>query len=182
MKEVEELWGIPVVKLAEYGKKYKWLSVLIYIINVVSMLLAVYLMYINGSSFQVYIFVLVLICIVVIAWFNVVLSPNRWAAYRFYKIHYNDKVERKTYNVTAEQLYNVLYCSKYRRLKLGKSLDYYKDLMLSACCEDSTYSAKFMKYIDKYADESGNLSLIICRNGRKLFFINFVEEESNKDE
>ena len=75
------------------------------------------------------------------------------------------------------------------RLKKNCSYENYKELILSACCENIKYSKSLMKYLKKYEDESGNLTCIIIEKGKKQYFIDFkhdscdssaeVDEETN---
>ena len=71
-----------------------------------------------------------------------------------------------------------MYCLGCKRLKDNKSLDDYKDLLLSTICEDNIYAKKVMKYLSKYEDENGNISCSILAVRNKLYFIDFVDAES----
>lgn len=188
LNNLEELWGVPVVKLKDYSRRYRLYSSLIFLVDAVAMSILVYFMYKYGTSFYVYTIVIVLLCLLCSLWLNVMLNPARMACYKFYRRNRNRPVRKVTFELTAENLYNILYCIGFKRLKLGKSVSAYKELFLSACSEDYYYSGKLTKYMMRYEvkdiEESKDcyITAYIMEKGKKLYFIDFIsDEKENKD-
>lgn len=182
MQSINELWGIPIVKIKEYGKRYRLLSSIIIFIDALVTIILLTMMYFKGVSLQVYFFIMVLLCIFVTLWLNTYLNPVKWEAYKFYNKFKRCICDEYRYKVDSNQLYNVLYCSGYKRLKLDKDLDFYKELIVSACCEDYIYAKRVMKYLDKYKCTDSNMSesnlfIQVINKGKKTYFINFLKED-----
>lgn len=179
LKENQTLWGIPVVHLKEHSKKYRLYSSILYLLDIVLVIALTLILYYTNVSYNTYGFIIVAICLAFhfISYYK--LNPEKWEAFKFYKKYSEFKVLTKTYSLDENKLYSLLYCIGYKRLKQNRSFDEYKELILSACCENCAYSKSLMKYMKKYESESGNLSCLIIEKGKKQFFIDFVNEEDN---
>lgn len=181
LKEMSELWGTSTIKLKDYASKYRCALIGFYILDIVIMIVLVSLMYNQGSPFSTYIFVLVIVCLLFTLISNLWLNPDKWLAYKFYRRHANDTVVLKTYSLDSSSLYNILYCTGFKRVKLDKSVEFYKELFISACCEDSKYSHLLMKYMKKYeCDYESATQVYIIQTSNKSYFINFKED--NKED
>ena len=179
LEDLSQIWGISVVSLKEYSKSYRIKSILLYLLDILVMSSLVFIMYKQGSNFQVYIFVLILVCIVFTLWLNTVLNPNKWQAFKFYKRNRKHKVNILKININDDTLYNVLYCVGYKRLKLNKGLDFYKELILVNCCENYRNSKKVLKYLQKYISDDGDTSIYTLEvNGKDTYFIGFIEDNT----
>lgn len=181
LKDSLTLWGISTLHLKEYSKKYKlWVS-LLYIADILAVIILTKLMFEYGASFEDYGFILVGTCVVfhfiIFTFFN----QEKWEAFKFFRKNENNKVVVKKYDVDEEKLYSVLYCTGYKRLRQNRSLDFYKELILSACCENIKYSKSIMKYLKKYENESGNLTCYIISKRNRDYFIDFVAESNEED-
>ena len=181
LKDCKELWGIPIIHLKEHSKKYKMYACLLYFLDVVLMFGLTAFMFINGVDYNTYGFVLVSVCIMFHFIMYAKLNPEKWEAFQFYKKHISCDVREVTYDVDENKLYSVLYCTGYKRLKQNGTVDKYKELMLSACCENVKYSSSIMKFMKKYESESGNLTCFIIQKGKKQFFIDFKQSEVIED-
>jgi hypothetical protein len=180
LKELGILWGNPVIKLRDYAKKYRVLSILLYAIDVVALSILTALMYKQGSSFQTYMFIIVLFVVIFSLIFNMYLNTNKWAAFKFYKRHQHDKVTVKKYKVDASNLYSVIYCMNYRRLKQDKDYEDYLEMIENACNEDCSFAKSVMKYLRKYEDEeTGNLEVYTITKGKHQYFVGYVSEAEN---
>jgi hypothetical protein len=179
LKENQTLWGIPVVHLKEHSKKYRLYSSILYVLDIILVVILTLLMYYTNISYSAYGFVIVAICLLFhfISYYK--LNPEKWEAFKFYKKYSECKIITKTYALDENKLYSLLYCIGYKRLKQNRSFDEYKELILSACCENCAYSKSLMKYMKKYESESGNLSCLIIKKGKKQYFIDFVNDENN---
>lgn len=178
LKELSELWGIPTVRLLNYGKKYRLLSSALYIGDIVLMLLCVSLLYKNGSSFHAYIIILVLICVFVNLWFNYLLSPEKWLAYKFYNKYKDHEVEIKSYDLNETNVASILYCLGDLRAKTGKE-GYFKEKVLSLCGSSRKFPKRVMKYISKYISECG-CKIYVLTDGKSEYFVGFVNEEEKE--
>lgn len=181
LKDCQELWGIPIVHLKEHSKKYRIYSFLLYFLDIVLMFGLTAFMYTRGVDYNTYGFVLVSVCIMFHFIIYSKLNPEKWEAFQFYKKHINCEVKEVTYEVDENKLYSVLYCTGYKRLKQNGTIDNYKELILSACCENIKYAPSIMKYIKKYESKSGNLTCIIIQKGKKQYFIDFKQIGENDD-
>lgn len=176
LKESQTLWGIPIVHLREYSKKYRLLTLLLYLFDIIVVVGLTYYMYNKQVSYNTYGFVIVGVCLGVHFITYSFLNPEKWEAFKFYKRHLNDKLIKKTYSVDETRLYSVLYCIAYKRLRQGKSIETYKEFMLSACCENVSNSKSIMKYLRKYEAIDGNLTCYIIQHGKKEFFVGFPND------
>lgn len=177
LNEINSLWGINIIHLKEYSKKYRLYMSLIYLLDVIIVIgltLMMYKLHINYNTFG---FIILTLCIGVhyITWKY--LSLEKWESFKFYKKYSRYTIIEKTYKVDENILYSVLYCASYKRLKQNKELKDYKEYMLNACCENVSYSKKIMKYLSKYEDNDGNLKCKIIARGKTQFFIDFVDDE-----
>jgi hypothetical protein len=135
-------------------------------------------MYSHNISYNTYGFVLVTICLFIHFISYAKLNPDKWEAFRFYKRNSGYSIIEKSYAVDEQKLYSILYCMGYKRLKQNCSFNEYKESILSACCENTKNSYRFMKYVEKYENESGNLICFIIEKGKKKFFIDFKYEDT----
>lgn len=182
LKEINTLWGNPVIKLREYAKKYRVYSVMLYILDIILLAILTAIMYKQGSNFQVYMFVMVMFVLIFSLIFSTFLNTNKWSAFKFWKRYKNNKVVIKKYKVDAKQLYAVIYCMNYKRLKQDKEFTDYLDMILNACNEDSIYAKTVMKYLSKYEDEeTGNLEVYTVKSGNKYLFIDYKNNNESED-
>ena len=179
LKENQTLWGIPVVHLKEHSKKYRLYSTILYALDLILVVILTLLLYYTNVSYSTYGFVIVVICLLFhfVSYYK--LNPDKWEAFKFYKKYSDCKILIKSYALDENKLYSLLYCIGYKRLKQNRSFDDYKELILSVCCENCSYSKSIMKYMKKYESESGNLSCLIIEKGKKQYFIDFVNDENN---
>lgn len=178
LNKSQTLWGIPIVHLKEHSKKYRVYSLILYTLDILLVIGLTAYMYYNNIDYNTYGFVLVSICLLFHFITYSKLNPEKWEAFQFYKKHSSYEIKEKTYSVDENKLYSILYCTGYKRLKQNRTFDEYKELILSACCENIKYSHSIMKYIKKYENESGNLTCIIIEKGKKQYFIDFKQEDT----
>lgn len=179
LKDNQTLWGIPVVHLKEHSKKYRLYSTILYILDIILVVALTLLLYYTNVSYNTYGFIIVAVCLLFhfVSYYK--LNPEKWEAFKFYKKYSDCKIIVKSYALDENKLYSLLYCIGYKRLKQNRSFDEYKELILSACCENCSYSKSLMKYMKKYESESGNLSCLIIEKRKKQYFIDFVNDENN---
>ena len=182
LKELGTLWGNPIVKLKGYAKKYRIGSIFLYVLDVFILGVLTFIMYKQRSTFNIYMFVMVMFAILFTIIFNLYLDTNQWEAFKFYKKHANNKIEIKKYKVDAGNLYSIIYCMNYKRLKQDKEYEDYLETIINACNEDWTFSKSLMKYMEKYEDaETGNLEVYTIKKGKKTYFIDYVETIKDKN-
>lgn len=181
LKDSQTLWGIPIVHLKEHSKKYRIYSLFLYTLDILLILGLTAYMYYNSINYNAYGFVLVSICLLFHFISYSKLNPEKWEAFKFYKKHSAYEIVEKSYTVDENNLYSILYCTGYKRLKQNRTFNEYKELMLSSCCENIKYSHSIMKYIKKYESDSGNLTCIIIEKGKKQYFIDFKQENIDEE-
>jgi hypothetical protein len=179
LRERKTIWGIPIVHLKEYSKKYKFWALLLLVLDVIVIFSITSFLYYNNLSYETYGFTIVGTCLAFHFIFYNVLSVEKWEAFKFYNNFKDFKVVQKSYKVNTINLYSVLYCTGYKRLKQNKTFEEYKEQLCNACCESTFYAKDIMKYLKKYEDESGNLTCFIITKGKKAYFVDFM---SNTDE
>lgn len=172
LKDRDTLWGNSIQSLKAYSKKYRLTAFFIYLFDILMVIGAVFFMYCNRSSVQVYIVIMISITLIVVLSIYAFLNVQQWQAYKFYRKYQNKDIHKLVVNVDAEKLYSIIYLMNYKRLKEGKSIEEYKELILSACCEDKINAKKFYQNIKKYEDnENGTLQLYVIDK----YFIDFTE-------
>lgn len=184
LKEWKELWGIPLEDIKRQGIKYKIYSLFVYILDIMMILICGAYMYRKGSSFNICVFVTILITLVSFMLLNIVVNPEKWRAYLFYKKYKNLKVIETTLYLQVDNMKSILYCSNYKRKKLNGSISDYKELMLSACREDSIFAKRLGNLLSKFIVNEDNMIEIdtyLVKKGRKYFLIGFKDEEDTKE-
>ena len=176
-----EIWGIPIARINEYNKKYKFFTALMYIIDILVMFIGVTLMFYSGLGFQFYIGFLVIVCLIVTLAFNYILNSDTCITSKFYKKYGNLDVDTQTYKLDSQILYNVLYCIGYKRLKPNRSLDIYFEMLNEACCDNPKNAFTVLKYLRKYEDKDGNYDLYIARSKNKGAYIGICPTNTNID-
>lgn len=186
LKNVETLWGTPIVHLKEHSKRYRLYLTVLYLCDIFAVVGLTAFLYLNHIDYSAYGFIIVAVALLVHFISYTSLNPDKWEAFKFYRSHQNLNVIEKTYKVNDVNLYSILYCIGYKRLKQDKTLEEYKESLLSACCENINCAKSIMKYIKKYEDESGNLTCYIIQKGKKQYFIDFkqnnITDGGNNDE
>lgn len=185
LKDLGTLWGNPVIKLKEYAKKYRVGSTILYLLDVIIFGVLLFFMYTQGTSFKIYMFVMVMFVCIFTMVFNLYLNTAKWSAFKFYRKYKNSKLKVKKYKVTAKNLYTIIYCTNYKRLKQDKEYEDYLEMIINACNEDMYYSKNIMKYLSRYEDEeTGNLEVYVIERGKHIYFIDYVkstEKEGNEE-
>lgn len=184
LKDIDTLWGIPVVHLKEYSKKYRFWMSIVYLVDIALIFGLTAFMFYANVQYSVHGYVVVILALLVqfVAYFF--LSLEKWEAFKFYKKHSKCNIYEKTYKISADQFYSILYCVGYKRLKEGKTIDDYKELCLSACCENVKYAKSIGKYLRKYEDDSGDIPCVVMHKGKAQYLIDFgelVKGEGNED-
>lgn len=179
LRDLQKLWGIPIVYLRECSKRYRVFSIILYSFDIVLVVALTALMYSYNINYNIYGVVLVTICLFVHFISYAKLNPDKWEAFRFYKRNSDCSIVEKSYAVDEQKLYSILNHMGYKKLKKNCSFEEYKESILSACCENTKNSYRFMKYVKKYENESGNLICLIIEKGKKKFFIDFKCEDTD---
>ena len=173
------IFGMKIQYLKEQCKRYRLYSCLLYVLDIIAFFLLCYLMYMENTSPQGFVIVLLLTAFAFNFVYTQVLNPHKWQTYKFYLKHKNHTVTIKNYDLDAKTMYALLYCLGCKRLKDNKSFDEYKELLLSFICEDNIYAKKLMKFLSKYESETGMTKCSIMVYKNKTYFIDFVEEENS---
>lgn len=180
LKEFKELWGIPLEEIKKQGKKYKIYSWLVYVIDFTMMIICGIYMFKNGSSFSNCVFATIFITLLSFMLLNIVINPERWRAYLFYKKHKSLKVVEMSLFLKADNMRSILYCSNYKRKKLNGSILDYKEFMLSACCEDSIFSRRLGTLLSKFTvndEDMTEIKAYMLQKGKKYFLVGFKDED-----
>lgn len=180
LKDSKTIWGMPVSVLKKHSMKYRLLLSMLYLADFSVILCITAFLYYNGISYKAYGFVVVIVAIFFHFILYSCLHPEKWMAFKFYKKYSDCEIVERRYEVDASQMHSVLYCAGYKRLRSVKQVAAYKEMFLSACCEDIKFSSSLLKYLEEYASESGSLICCIISKGKKQYFIDFKEEVENE--
>lgn len=173
LSDMNELWGIPIVYLKEYSKKYKFYAGVVYLIDALVIIGMTSFMYVNNISYNAYGFLIVVSAIFVYMGLSKFLNMDNWLVFKFYKKNIRGSIREVHYNLDADVLYSILYCVGYKRLKSNRSIQEYQELIRGACCENCKYSSKLMDYLKKYEDSSGTVTCYILTRKNCEYFIDF---------
>lgn len=177
LEDYETVWGTPIDTLKEYSKKYRFWSSIIYLADVIVILAVTAYMFYAGVSYNAYGFVVVLVAIFVHFISLNCLNLDRWMAFKFYRRNKDKAITKHKLDLNEDTLYSVLYCAGCKRLKQGRTLAEYIELMRSSCCEDSKFAKKVIPYLMKYEASSGSLGMCCVTRGSYCSFIDFEESE-----
>lgn len=176
LKEEKEIWGIPTDELRKQGRKYRIYSGVVYILDIISMIVCGVYMYRNGAQFNTCVMVTIAITLLSVMLVNVVVNPEKWRAYLFYKKHKRQEVIKMKLYLKPENMSSILYCAGYKRKKEDGTMQEYQELMLSACCEDSVYAKRLGSFLHKFTTKVDDLEECKARfvvNGKKYYLIGF---------
>lgn len=181
LREFSELWGIPLDEIRKQGRKYRIYSSIIYVVDFILVIISGIYMFRKGSSFSNCVLATVFITLLCFMILNLVINPVKWRAYLFYRKHKNCSVKEVPLYLKVDNMRSILYCSNYKRKKLNGTIPIYKELMLSACCEDSVYSKRLGKLLVKFkesTDGTEEVKAFLLRRGRRTFLIGFKDDIS----
>lgn len=180
LKDKDTLWGTPVTQLKQFSRRYKLIMFCVYAADILLIFLLTWLMFIKGVDYKAYGFMIVCLSLLIYMAGNTFANPDHWQAFNFYKKRANAQVQTGFYKLDTDSLYRVLYCSSYKRLKSGKTLEEYMEACLNACSENWVYSRKIMKFLEGYASEEGTEVEFVTWHG-KNYFIGFKAKEVVED-
>lgn len=177
LSETHTIWGIPVSSLKERAKVYKrWIAVMYGFDILVISIITAYL-FRRAQSFWWYALAIVIFAVLCNIVITVVSNASKYEAFKFYRKMRNCTVEECQYSITVEQLYSVLYCMGYKRLKPERSFHEYCEAIFSMCCEDAYNSKKVMKYLDKYKvtdDGAITLKCLILKHRKRYYLVDIL--------
>ena len=185
LKDFKELWGIPLDEIKRQGKKYKIYSVIVYALDIILILLCGIFMFKRGSSFNTCIFATVCVTILSFLVLNIVINPEKWRAYLFYKKYKSYDVITMSLYLHEDNMKSILYCSNYKRKKSKSTVSDYKEMMISACCEDSVYAKRLGKLLSKFTVNDEGMSEVktyMLKKGKNFYLIGFCEEVTETQE
>ena len=184
LKEFNNLWGIPLDEVRKQGRKYKTYSWIIYVLDILMTIGCGIYMFKTGASFNICVFITILITLVSFMMLNVVINPEKWRAYLFYKKHKRQEVVEMTLFVKEDNMKSMLYCSNYKRKKLKGTISDFQELMLSACREDSIFAKRLGNLLYKFTvNEDGmtEIKAYMLKRGKKYFLLSFDDEDSKEN-
>lgn len=172
VKDVESIFGISTNMVDKYGKSYIKMRLLTIIIDL-GLLWVLILATGNDLNDKLFKYLLVGVVIAIIV--NIIVSTftntDYYSVYKFYRKYKKRKVEQLGYNVTTDNLFSILFCTGYMKVKPDQSRDVYIEAIRNACCMNTKYSRRIMKYMSKYEDcENPNLTCQVIK-GRKNMIV-----------
>ena len=184
------LWRNTILELKQENKKYIKNTIFIYIMDIIITAILMYSMCVKGSAFQSYLFILVFVSLILTMWMNAFINPAKRDVYKFYKRFNALDLENTVYYITAQNLYNILYCSCCKRLESDRTLESYFDLLIANCNEDIGISSTFMKYFlnskiqtnDPSTENTKKVTITTLKRKNKVYFIDYTIEEANQEE
>lgn len=188
LSEVSTIWGIPVSIIKERAKIYKKWIALMYVFDIVIVSIVTMLLFQNGMGFHWYVAIIVLFVLLCNMIITSVSNVLKYEAFKFFRYNKKCNVIEKQFSISNEQLYSVLYCVGYKRLKVSKTSHEYCDSLCSLCCEDAYNAKKIMKYLNKYEvkdTDSDNITLrcYVLKRCRKNYLVDitFCTDEDSKE-
>ena len=190
LNDVSSIWGIPISSIKERAKIYKKWVTLMYLFDIVIVSIVTMLLFQNGMGFQWYVAIIVVFAILCNVIITSVSNVSKYEAFKFFKSNRNCNVVEKQFSISNEQLYSVLYCVGYKRLKVSKTSHEYCDSLCSLCCEDKYNAKKIMKFLNKYEvsdDSSENITLkcYAIKRGRTEYLVDITfctDEDTDYEE
>lgn len=183
LDEVKNIWGIPIDTLKSFNKKYLRSLVVSYVIDIVVFTILVILMIKQKVGAESYFICCLVVCFAFTMYSNTLIDKDKAEACRFYRRHRKSKVEEAYYDLDANKLYSILYCSGCKRVKEDKALSYYYEIVASQCLADYNNCKRVMKYMSRYEVEEpteNSICLNIVRGTRKVYFVNVKEDSINE--
>lgn len=178
LKEIDTIWGTTVSSLKDYAKKYKIAQSIMWGGDIFLVLILSWILATLNAPVSVWFLSLSIVCLLFYALLLTFINPNKYNTFKFFKRNRNHLLVEKKYNIDEKKLFSVLYCTVHsKRVKTNKDMDYYMNLALNYCAEDCSFSCKFMKYLSKYEDIDGSVSVYVLEKGRKSYFIDFVSSD-----
>lgn len=176
LKDSKSIFGIDTDTIRSGSKTYTIGVSVSVIIDIVLMCVG---MVIVGMNAQVSTYFL--LCVILAILTNLSISFFTKSDYRqvfsFYKKNKNRLCEEKNYDVTNENLFAVLFCTGYTKVKPNQSRDTYIECMRSACCLNAKYSKRIMRYLSKYEVENGGTLKCLVLPDRKQKLVEIIEED-----
>lgn len=181
LKDINEIWGIPISEIKRLGKRYKLISVCIYLFDMLLIVLSSVYMFYAGSAVNNYMFIVICASLLSVLMLNIIGNPEKCRSYIFYKKNKSLKIEVLTLYVGLYNMESILYCSNYKRLKKKDSIKDYEELMLSACREDSIFSKRIGNLLSKFtentSDDMFEIKAKFIVRGKKYYLIGFESDE-----
>ena len=174
LKDSATIWGIPISVIKEQAKLYKKWVAFMYILDIVILSIVTMLLFNSGLGFSWYIGVIIVFTLLCNLIITQVSNASKYEAFKFFKANRNLNITEKQFSILDEQLYSVLYCLGYHRLKQNKSLADYCESVFSLCCEDKYNAKRVMKYLNKYLakdDENVTLKCKIVTKGKVEYLV-----------
>lgn len=181
LKDSKELWGIPIETIRQLGKKYRVYCFIVYSLDVLLMLFAGIYMFNNGSDFNTCVFATIFISLLSFMILNIIINPEKWRAYLFYKKYRSLKVEEYTLYLNANNIKSILYCVNYKRKKENGTMLEYKDLLLSACREDSIFAKRIGVLLSRFTkneEDKEEMVVYMLNKGKKYFLVGIKDDSS----
>lgn len=162
LKNVQEIWGIPISIIQERTKIYRRWVMCVYLIN----LIFVSVITIALSNFNSPLWLYTLVVLILVLASNIIIETvsraSNYEAFKFYRRLDETEVHEKQYSITREQLYSILYCLHYKRLNPDSDMLGYCDSLFILCYEDKYNAKKIMKYLSKYEAHNDEVVTLRC--------------------
>lgn len=188
LKDFNNIWGIPLDEVRKQGRRYKTYQWIIYILDILMTVVCGIYMFKTGASFNICVFITILITLVVFMMLSVIINPEKWRAYLFYRKNKRQEVVEMTLFVKEDNMKSMLYCSNYKRKNLKGTISDFQEVMLSACREDSIFAKRLGNLLSKFTvndDGMVEIKAYMLKKGRKYFLLSFDDEdvkESSEEE
>lgn len=161
LKDTDSIFGVSMNIVKTYAIRYRIAVSLCILLDIIVVVVACVLLYARGTpsyALEICFAVAILTNFLIFACTKSELSE----VFIFYLKNKSKNTEVKRYDINADKLFSVLYCTGYKGVKVDCSMDTYKEVMNMACMQRRGYAKKIVKYLKQYESIDGNFEIIIC--------------------
>ena len=175
VSELNNLYGFDVTDIKSIYKKHIILTALFVILDISLIGILTYFLFRENADFRTYIAIMFAVSLVSMFLYSFYAKPKEYNVCKFYNSIKNIKLEEETFDVNTQRLYSIIYCLGFKKIKADKDLDYYREVILDYCFNDTNKASKFYKYLTKYGTRDGDLKIYTVRKFNKIYFIDFID-------
>lgn len=150
VEDLETIFGVPMYIVQRYYKRYMIAGVLCTILDILLVFGGAQLIYILDAGLYTYMLVCLVPAIGSSILLNMFTKGDYKEAYKLYRKARNKKAWEFKVSLTNDDLFSVLFCSGYIKVKPDMDRSTYLESLRSACLLNMKYAKRFFKFICKY--------------------------------
>ena len=184
VSELNTLYGFDVTEIKDIYKRHLIFTTIFILFDIVLITVLTYIMYHERADIRTYVGVMFGVSIVASFLYSFYARPKEYNVCKFYNSIKNLKLVEESFDVDENKLYSLTYCLGFKKIKINKEADYYKEIILNYCYNDIKKATKFYKYLMKYANNNndGDLVIYTVKKLNKIYFVDFVSKNSSSQD